>query len=189
MATLRRTLAATFVALNLAAVLYVNQMPWMIDASGRWKDAAPPAWAARVRRAEWHLRQYAYATGLDSHWKMFGRQNRFNWSYRILALRVDGTDSLLPVPGQSERTFLQRHFVDFREAKFHLNIYARDDLLAAYARHLCRAYPSVGGVPVAAVRIGVEFQDLHDPVGARKARTVVASPPYRAVRQEVPCES
>ena len=97
------------------------------------------------------------------------------------------TDVLLPIPGQAERSFLQRHFVDFREAKFHLNIYPRPHLLQAYARHLCRAHPTVGGVPVSAVRIAVDYHGLHEPAAARRARTVVASPTYRAVREEVPC--
>ena len=185
----RRWLAGVFVSVNLATVLYMNRMPWMIEASGRWlEEDAPPALASRVRRGERWLRQYGYATGLDSRWAMFGEQSRFNWNYRIVALMADGTDALLPLPGQADRSFLQRHFVDFREAKFELNIYPRAYLQQAYARHLCHAYPAVAGTAVVAVRIAVDYHGLHDPAAARQARTVVASPTYSAVREQVPCE-
>lgn len=187
--TLQRWLAGPFIVLNLSVVLFMNRTPAMVTACDDWFTAASPAAADRFQRANWLVRQYAYATGLDNRWIMFGRQSRFNWRFLFTARGADGVSALLPLPRQSQRSFLQRHFVDFREAKFHLNIYPNARALSAYASHLCRAYPSLAGTPVKSIRIELEHYMLHPPDEARKARTPVASRRYRSLQQEVPCES
>jgi hypothetical protein len=183
-----RWLAALFIAVHLFVILFMNRTPEMIIAADGWlTDNLSPQDAYTFRRAGWMVQQYAYAVGLDNRWIMFGRQSRFNWRFLFSGVHADGTASLLPLPRQGPRSFFERNFLDFREAKFHLNIYSSPELIEAYGRHLCRAHPAAGGAAVQAVRIELEHHMLHEPAAARAARTAVASPRYTRLLQDVPC--
>ena len=81
---------------------------------------------------------------------MFSSQPRFNWWFGIEAVTADGAFEL-PVPLQGDRTLAQRSLFDFREAKFHLNLYSSESLRDRYARYLCRQFPIVNGQGVRAV--------------------------------------
>ena len=110
---------------------------------------------------------------------MFGRQSRFNWWYDIRAIYSDGEKDvavLLPLPNQSERTFLQQTLFDLKERKFQLNIYLNEVARESYSRYLIRQYPVHDGFRIKAIRWhlctqrilppqeAMEKQILHDPV-------------------------
>ena len=137
--TLRRALVSAFCVLNVAAVLAANQPPDLRrDALSALERSAGARSAWRLAYAEWALRWYAHKVGLDNRWTMFSRLPRFDWWYRIEARDADGSTRLLSLPLQSERSFAQRHFADFKETKFQLNVYDRPWQRRAYGRYLCR---------------------------------------------------
>jgi len=123
-----------------------------------------------------YLRKYAHYTGLDNRWQMFGLQSRFNWWYVIKARYREGSreeEIVLDLPRQSEqsgvpRTRWQYHFFDFREGKFHLNMYREPYDRAAYARYLARKYPEHDGMPVESVVYELHFQHIKPPEEARR---------------------
>ena len=128
-----------------------------------------PEGAYRVRYAEWLVRYSAYLGGFDSKWQMFGLQSSFNCRYIITAEYGDDENIVqqtLPLPRQSDRTTFQRKFVDFKEAKFLLNIY--NDRLAreTYARYLARQYPEYQGLPVRSVSYTLVVQYILPPIVA-----------------------
>ncbi len=136
---LRRTLISLFCVLNVTAVLVANQPDTFRDAKSTWLASNLSAHNAfRARYGEWLVMRYAHLAGLDNKWKMFSTLHRFDWWYVIKARFADGREEVLPLPRQSERSWWQRAFVDFKEAKFHLNIYLREDYKRAYGRYLCR---------------------------------------------------
>ncbi|MFO1001408.1 MAG: hypothetical protein U0936_13770 [Planctomycetaceae bacterium] len=128
-----------------------------------------PYGAYRVRFAEWLFRYTAHLGGFDSKWQMYGGQSRFNWRYIITAEYGDDENIVqqtLPLPRQSDRTAFQRKFVDFKEAKFLLNIY--NDRLAreTYARYLARQYPEYQGLPVRSISYTLAVQYILPPIVA-----------------------
>ncbi|MBI3272952.1 MAG: hypothetical protein HYZ53_28445, partial [Planctomycetes bacterium] len=86
--------------------------------------------------ADWLLRCYAWAVGLDTKWRMFSPPDRVNWEYRVYGLDAEGRQSFLPLPPQGPRSFWQRNFTDFREAKFELNLYLSHEYQELFAQHL-----------------------------------------------------
>jgi len=68
---------------------------------------------------------------------MFSFAHRFIWSYTISAQYADGSIETLLLPLQSERTFFLKYFYDFKEIKFHLNIYGSPAQRMRYAFFLC----------------------------------------------------
>src|SRR5207247_458431 len=80
----------------------------------------------------------SHPTVLGNLWQMFGRQSRFNWCFPISAVYGNAERINLLLPPQSDRTFWQGTLFDFREGKFHLNLYPSPELREAYAHHLCR---------------------------------------------------
>ncbi|MCA9062585.1 MAG: hypothetical protein KDA96_05985 [Planctomycetaceae bacterium] len=129
--------------------------------------SAENAW--RVRMAEWYVRMTAHVAGFNSKWQMYGGQSRFNWKYTIKAHYGDEkhpVEVVLPLPRQSERTWTQATLLDFKEAKFLLNIY--NDRLAreTYARYLARQFPEHDGQPVHHISYTLSVQYILPPVVA-----------------------
>jgi hypothetical protein len=183
-----KVLISLFCVLNVATVLYANRPSWATSAVDGALDRHLSPWQAyRVRLLGWMSSRYAHLSGLDNRWQMFGRQSRFNWWFRIVAIAPDGAVNDLPLPLQSERTFLQANFFDFREAKYHLNLYADEDLRTRYARYLCRRFPVVNGATTASIRIFLHHQQLVDRATARARGTHLEPHSYARVLQEVSC--
>ncbi len=173
-------LISAFIILNLATVGYVNRPAWLSEAWDNTVNALPAPIPWLKKKGELIPRMYGHVTGLDRYWDMFSNLPRFNWWYVIKAEYADGTTVLLPLPRQSERTFLQRHFFDFKEAKFELNIYPRagppqsEEVLRyrkAYAYYLARQYPTHNGAPIRAILWEVRTQRLLPAIQAELAGT------------------
>ncbi|HEY1784721.1 MAG TPA: hypothetical protein VGG30_04200 [Pirellulales bacterium] len=152
----KRCLISMFILTNLATVLFVN-LP------SDWKEGFLD-WAATTRSAEdvyrlqlasWRLERYAYFSGLDNRWQMFGHQSRFNWWYVIRGVYGDGTEQrlvLLPLPNQSGRTIWDALLFDLKETKFELNIYLNPTAREAYSRYIARQFPERDGMRIKSVR-------------------------------------
>jgi hypothetical protein len=109
---------------------------------------------------------------------MYGLQSRFNWRYEIIATYGDGDqalDRLLPLPRQSERTVWQRRVVDFKEAKFHLNIYNDPLARETYAHYLARQFPEFQGQRLKRIRYDLKFQYILPPLVAVKEQQLLES--------------
>ena len=123
--------------------------------------------AYQVRRFDWAVRYASYVVGLNSKWQMYGGQSRFNWRYVISAHYGEGdktTERILPLPRQSQRTWFQESFLDFKEAKFLLNIYNDQMARETYARYLARQYSEHEGLPISTIRITLVVQDILPPI-------------------------
>lgn len=125
--------------------------------------------AYRLRWGEWALRWAAHLSGLDNKWQMYGLQSRFVWRYEIIATYGRGeqqVDWLLPLPRQSERTLWQRLVVDFKEAKFDLNIYCDPLARETYAHYLARQFPEHHGQRLERIRYDLKYQYILPPLVA-----------------------
>lgn len=128
-----------------------------------------PEVAYRIRWGEWLWKWGAHLAGLDNKWQMYGLQSRFNWRYEIIATYGEGeqaVDRLLPLPRQSARTLWQRWVVDFKEAKFHLNIYNDPLARETYAHYLARQYPQFEGRRLEQIRFDLNYQFILPPLVA-----------------------
>jgi hypothetical protein len=183
-----KIIISLFAVLNIGTVLYMNRPEQLIAATESAVRRHLDQWSGyQIKRADWLVRRYANVVGLDNRWEFFGRVSRFNWHYLVQARTADGRMSVLPLPRQSPRTFVQRTFVDFKEAKFHLNLYGRERSREAYARHLCRAYPTVQGAPVSSVVFEIYTQNIL-PMGAAARRGMTLEPDlHKWPGDEFPC--
>jgi len=148
---LKKTVVSIFVVASLLTVLYMNR-PGVFALSS---DAAYP-----VLLGDWVIQEYAFLAGLNNQWQMFGRQSRFNWWYVIKARYADGTDVVLPLPLQSDRSFWQSTLFDFKEIKLQLNLYPRPEAREAYAYYLARQYPTKDGQPINWIYYELQWQML-----------------------------
>jgi hypothetical protein len=171
------------VSLSAVTVIMLSMIVWcnlpdgVNAALGTLADSQfSPETAWRVRYAEWLFRYGAHVGGLDSRWQMYGGQSRFNWRYIITGHYADSQRTLtrvLPLPRQSERSWLQETFVDYREAKFLLNIY--NDRLAreTYARYLARQFNEHEGIPVSEISYTLCMQYILPPLVAVKEQRLL----------------
>jgi hypothetical protein len=123
----------------------------------------------RAKYADWMIRYSAYCVGLSGKWQMYGGQSRFNWSYIITGVFVDtgsgeSTESILPLPRQSERSFVEDKILDFKEAKFLLNLYGDEKARETYARYLARQFPSNDGKTISRIRFTLATQQILPPL-------------------------
>jgi hypothetical protein len=135
-----------------------------------------PEMAYRARCCDWYVRYSAYFVGLNGKWQMYGGQSRFNWRYIISAHYDNGeqtADVILPLPRQSERTWWQSKFCDYKEAKFLLNIYGDELARETYARYLARQYPEHEGLPISRIRYTLAIQHILPPIVAEKAQQIL----------------
>lgn len=135
-----------------------------------------PETAYRIRWGEWVWKWWAHLAGLDNKWQMYGLQSRFNWRYEIIATYGSGptrVERLLPLPRQSERTTWQRRIVDFKEAKFHLNIYNDPLARETYAHYLARQFPEHAGQRLERIRYDLKYQFILPPLVAIKEQQLL----------------
>jgi hypothetical protein len=109
---------------------------------------------------------------------MYGGQSRFNWSYVISGTYVDSisgesTERVLPLPRQMERTFMQKKWLDFKEAKFLLNIYSDELARETYARYLARQFASHDGKTIASIRYTLVTQKILPPLIAVREQQIL----------------
>lgn len=132
-------------------------------------DEVDPDIGYQCRYADWVIRYSAYCIGLNGKWQMYGGQSRFNWAYNITGIYVDpesqeSTEQVLPLPRQSQRSTLQEKFLDFKEAKFLLNIYGDELARETYARYLARQHPTQDGKPISKIRYTLVTQQIPPPL-------------------------
>jgi hypothetical protein len=180
-----------FVVLNLLAIARSNRPSW----AGRAVDSAVddtfgPFALYRLHYAGWLVDRWAHLSGLNNRWEMFSHQSRFNWWYGVQAITPDGTTVELDLPLLGQRTFAQRVFFDFREAKYHLNLYPDGELRARYGRYLCRRLdhtrvPDHGKVRT--IRFQLHHQMLRTPDEARARGGHLDPNVYTRTLDEVSC--
>ena len=153
-----RVLLSCFICLNLGTVLWMN-CPFSIEA--KVNEVLRSLRSGKLLSfATWADQRYAHAVGLDNRWTMFGHQSRFNWWYFIKGRYHDGSTIVLPVEGQTDRTFWERNFFDFKEAKYRLNIYQSKTGRQGYAQYLCRQFPTNEGSPIQSIEIELHSQPI-----------------------------
>jgi hypothetical protein len=188
---LSKSLISLFVVMNILAILRSNRPSWAGHAVESTAESAfGPLAVYRLRYTGWLIDRYAHLSGLNNRWEMFSHQSRFNWWYGIQGVTPDGTVVELNLPLVGERTFAERNFFDFREAKYHLNLYPNPDLRHRYGRYLCRALARVR-VPdhgrVQQIRFLLHHQNLLSPEEARARGTHIEPNVYSRSLDEVSC--
>ncbi len=190
-----KTLISLFAVLNVAAVLRSNRASVVTSWASRAlestaDDTLGPSAGYRLRYTGWLIDRWAHLSGLNNRWEMFSHQSRFNWWYGVQALTPDETVVELDLPLLGQRTFAQRVLWDFREAKYHLNLYADPQLRARYGRYLCRRLehsriPDHGKVQT--IRFQLHHQLLRTPEEARARGTHLDPNIYTRTLDEVSC--
>lgn len=165
---MKKILISIFCVLNIVAVLFSNRPTFTSVACEKFIDSCLNKTAAyNIRYLAWYfkskIQMYAYLAGLGNHWIMFGYQNHFNWWYRIYAKYGSSQKILLPLPRQSKRTFWQWYLFDFKEAKFHHNIYADAAARESYAKYLCRQFPTHNNSPIKSIEYELYWQQILEP--------------------------
>ena len=120
-----------------------------------------------ISYVDWGINYAGWIVGLKSYWRMFSPVDRFNWDMVVTAVHEDGAEILLPLPHQTDRNFWERNFIDFREAKFQLNIYNNKTAQRWYAEYLCRTYQQEHN-PVTAIKIKQHSQMILSPQEAER---------------------
>lgn len=177
----RRLLSAVSLVI-LGTILWCNVPDEFRDGLfARTDNQLSPMNAYRVRYAEWMVRYSANIVGFDQKWQMYGSQSRFNWNYVFCGHYGDGSRQanwVLPIPRQSERTTLQRNLIDFREAKFLLNIYNDPVARESYSRYLARQFPEYDGLPINSISISMGVQYILPPLVAVQQQQLLEKDTY-----------
>jgi hypothetical protein len=189
--TLRKLALTGFIILNLFTLVLVHTPVWVTVRLDSWAARAlSPMTAWRLGYAAWYIRRYAYAVGLDNRWEMFSYVYRTERRFVIQAQYKDGTADLLPLPLQGNRTLWQAVFADFREFKFHLNLYRDRAALDAYLSWLVRTFSNYKDRVVDAITIEIEERPFHPtPQEAAEHGTHYSGPIRRAPFARVACSA
>ncbi|KXK25746.1 MAG: hypothetical protein TR69_WS6001001553 [candidate division WS6 bacterium OLB20] len=97
-----------------------------------------------ISNFNWAMSTSGWLLGMTTTWRMFSPVDRQNWYLRTTLTYEDGGTSELPNPLTTDRSLLQRNLFDYREAKFQLNSYARDEIYQMYGDYLCRQHSADG---------------------------------------------
>ena len=165
MMRLRMAAISLYCVGQLLVILFSNRPDWLTTGSNEWlNEYAPDIWLYRTSRMSYLMQRYARIVGLDNRWQMFGHQSRFNWWFRIQGVYGEGPEArriLLPDPRQMDRTMWQRNIVDFKEAKFLLNMYGDLESKGAYSAYLARTNPVFEGKSIHAVEWELFYQPIY----------------------------
>ena len=124
--------------------------------------------------ADWAVQNAGRLVGVRNLWRMFSPPDRLNWYMTFSGVYEDGREEILPLPHQIPRSFLQRNLIDFREAKYMLNIRALTKPAEHYyEQYLCRTLQDHRSRLVA-VSLVMRTQDMRSPQEAREQGTFLA---------------
>ena len=120
---IKRFFISLFVLLNIFTVIYVNRPVPIKEIQGnKLKEILhSPRYDSIGSKIGILFTSYGELVGLGTRWLMFILQDKYNWSYLIKAKYADSSEIILPIPRQGKRSFLQREFFDFKDAKFQYN--------------------------------------------------------------------
>ncbi len=184
----KKLLVSAFIVLNLGTVLWMNRPKGLVRAWDRALAACPsPAAAGVLRHADYLDQNYAHITGLDPTWQMFGALSRFDWWFVIKARYADGEEVLLPLPLQSDRTPWERTMADFKEVKYHLNMYTDRPSREAYALYLARQFPEHHGARIRAIVWEVHYQNIRPPAETLRLGSHLEPATHFRVLDTFPC--
>ncbi len=184
----RKIIISLFIILNIGTVVFMNRPNSFIDAVNSVINSFDsPAIKYKTGLYSWYIKTYAHIVGLDNRWQMFGKQSRFNWWYLIKAKYTNSEIITLPLPRQSPRTWFQSFLIDFKEGKFHLNMYTRSADRENYSRYLCRQYPNLNGVPIDSIIFELHYQYILPPEEAAKQGRYLDPNVYSSVLNEFKC--
>ncbi len=122
-----------------------------------------------------HLENSAFFDALGTRiplyfdWSLFTPTVKHQWRVRYYALESDGSEVLLPLPNQSERSFLERHFLDFSETMLQSNLFSFS-AHEVYAKQLCRVFGQ-GERNILAIRVTSSRRRMLEPEQARARET------------------
>src|SRR5687768_14279449 len=149
---LERAFISCFVVVTLSTVVYMNFMGFFRrEVEQAIKANTDPYIYSMYEYVNWRIATLAYIAGLDNRWEMYSTLPRFNWRFVFKAKYSDQHTVTLPLAGQTERTFLQNTFFDFKEAKFRWNIYSSSANRQPYIQYLCRTFPLSNGAYVKSI--------------------------------------
>ena len=152
-----------FILFNLFTVLLVNLSPLLSDTMTHSLETLTSShFIYKLRLVSFRMRQYANWVGLDSRWEMFSHVKGYDWRYRITARDAHNT-YVLPLAGQSERSFLEATFFDFKEGKFRLNTAGDAIGRHAYINYLCHKFATFQGNPIHSIKIEIQYQKILEP--------------------------
>ena len=146
-----------------------------------------PVITYKFQLLSWYIKSYAHIVGLDNKWQMFGRQSRFNWWYLIKAKYENSEIITLPLPRQTPRNFIERNLIDFKEGKFHLNLYNNEVGREAYSRYLCREFLNLDSSPIQSIVFELWYQNILPPEEAEKKGKYLDPNVYSQVLNEFKC--
>src|SRR5690606_18349143 len=73
-----------------------------------------------IANFNWMMNTSGWLLGITTTWKMFSPTDKLNWHQNITLVYEDGSRAALPNLLTTDRTFFERNFADYREAKFQL---------------------------------------------------------------------
>ena len=185
---IRKIIISLFIVLNIGTVLFMNRPNPFIDAiNGVINSFDSPTFKYKTTLYSWYIKTYAHIVGLDNRWQMFGRQSRFNWWYLIKAKYANSEIITLPLPRQIPRNWFQSFLIDFKEGKFHLNMYPNQANRESYSRYLCRQYSNSSGVPIESIIFELHYQYILTPEEAAKQGRCLDPNTYSNVLNEFKC--
>ena len=119
-----------------------------------------------ANKTNWLIHRLGWLAGLNTTWRMFSPVDRFNWQMKFVAVFQDGTEALLPLPHQIDRTFWERNVINFRDGKSHVNLYKQQEQRQLYANYICHLYQNRDN-PITIIRIDLHWQKILSPEQAR----------------------
>ena len=169
---IKRFLISLFILLNIFTVVYVNRpVPLKERQDSKLKEILHSSSLDYMTSiVGLFFRGYGELAGLGTRWLMFILQDKYNWSYLIKAKYSDSSEIVLPIPRQGKRTFLQREFFDFKDAKFQYNFNYRPYAKEHYASYLCRKYPIYNGAKIKSITFELYKQNILEPKEADKRK-------------------
>ena len=185
---LKKILIYVFVVINIFTVLFMNRPIFFIrDVNRIIENYHSPNIAYKVQLLSWYIKSYAHIVGLDNQWQMFGRQSRFNWWYLIKAKYNNSQTIVLPLPRQTSRNFIERNLIDFKEGKFHLNMYNNEIGRETYSRYLCRKFSNLDGSPIQSIVFELWYQYILPPEEAKHKEKCLDPNIYSQTLNEFKC--
>lgn len=185
---MKKILISVFIVLNLITVLFTHRPRPLADAFNRWSYShLSPLQSWKLNMIGWHISNYGHHIGLDNRWEMFSFAHRFHWWYLFRA-ESDGNKVIdLPLPLQSNRSFIQKYFFDFREAKYHLNLYANKTERLAYMSYLCRRFSVIEGAKTRKIILELHHQIFNEREVTRATGQYMNPNAYSRALDEITC--
>lgn len=159
MIILKKCLILFFIILNFYSSIHWNFLEFF---ESRFDHLSEKYSSEAIVKAKKFMWWYPYLFGIDQRYTMFSTVHRNRTELVFYGVGENDKKLVYPIENQSERTFMERNFIDHKRGKLYLILYSQSEFgREAYSQYLYRKYADTADFEITKLAVDINWQEIY----------------------------